>query len=65
MDFDLLLWVCMLSAPVVAFLFVRKFKGGLFHKILGGFLVTLAMATLFYYLSTAIILFFGFFKHGI
>jgi hypothetical protein len=65
MDIELTIWACILSAPVIAFFLVRKFKGGLFHKILGGVATTLALATLFYYLATAIILFFGFLIHGI
>ena len=54
-------WYRILATPVIAFFCVRKFKGGLFHKILGGIAITLALATAFYYLA-AITVFLG---HGI
>ena len=52
-------WYGILATPVIAFSCVRKFKGGLFHKSLGGIAIALALATAFYYLA-AITVFLGY-----
>lgn len=54
-------WYGILVTPVIAFFCVRKFKGGLGHKILSGIAVTLVLATLFFYLAGII----NFLGHGI
>lgn len=66
MDVELIIWACVLPiALVIAFLLARKFKEGLFHKILGGLVVTVAVSTVFYYLAVILVLFIGFLRHGI
>jgi hypothetical protein len=65
MEYDLIFWGSILCAIIISFFLVRRFKGGLFHKILGGVVATVAFATIFYYLVTVIILFIGFFQNGV